>query len=257
MRTGGRSAAVVGLSVALVVALATAALAAFPQTAPNDPDYPGQTYLFDHIPPNYPLASDPENSSGMWVDRAWRDYTTGRPDTVIAYVEGGINWHNGSATDLVNKVYLNRGELPVPCTSSPCTTRYSSIFADYDINHDGVFNVKDFALDPRAHDRNGNGYLDPEDLIATFSDGIDHDNNGYVNDISGWDFYNRQNDPATVDAAYTHSDNQMRRAAAEADNGILGAGVCPRCMILPVKAGAEALDRTDDLAQAWLFAGDS
>jgi hypothetical protein len=28
-------------------------------------------------------------------------------------------------------------------------------------------------------------------------------------------------------------------------------------MLLPVKAGAEALDRTDDLAQAWLFAGDS
>ena len=28
-------------------------------------------------------------------------------------------------------------------------------------------------------------------------------------------------------------------------------------MILPVKAGAEALDRTDDLAQAWLFAADA
>ena len=27
-------------------------------------------------------------------------------------------------------------------------------------------------------------------------------------------------------------------------------------MILPVKAGAEALDRTDDLAQAWLYAAD-
>ena len=38
MRTGRRSAAVVGLTVGLVVALATAALAAFPQTAPNDPD---------------------------------------------------------------------------------------------------------------------------------------------------------------------------------------------------------------------------
>src|SRR5207248_1298779 len=64
-------------------------------------------------------------------------------------------------------------------------------------------------------------------------------------------------DPATVDTAYTHANNQMRRAAAQANNGLLGAGVCPRCMILPVKAGAEALDRTDDLAQAWLFAADS
>ena len=49
----------------------------------------------------------------------------------------------------------------------------------------------------------------------------------------------------------------MKQAAAEADNGHGDAGVCPRCMLLPVKAGAEALDRTDDLAQAWLFAGDS
>ena len=28
-------------------------------------------------------------------------------------------------------------------------------------------------------------------------------------------------------------------------------------MILPIRAGNEALDRTEDLAKAWLFAGDS
>jgi hypothetical protein len=252
-----RRAVVGGLVVALVSTVATAAFAAFPQSAPNDPDYSGETYLFDHIPSGYPLATDSENSSGMWVDRAWRDYTTGRPDTLIAYIEGGINWHDASAVDLVNKVYLNRGELPTPCPAGSCTSRYGALPAAYDLNHDGVFNVKDYASDPRVSDRNANGYRDPEDLIARFSDGVDHDHNGYVNDISGWDFYNRQNDPATVDAAYTHSNNQMRQAGAQANNGILGAGVCPRCMILPVKAGAEALDRTDDLAQAWLFAADS
>ena len=49
----------------------------------------------------------------------------------------------------------------------------------------------------------------------------------------------------------------MRQAAAQTDNGISEAGICPKCMVLPVKAGAEALDRTDDLAQAWLFAADA
>jgi FG-GAP-like repeat/Subtilase family len=193
----------------------------------------------------------------MSVDRAWADYTTGSPGTVIAYVEGGINWHDDSARDLVNKVYLNRGELPVPCAAAPCTTHFSHAFAKYDVNHDGTLNVEDYSGDPRVSDRNGNGYVDPEDLIVVFSDGTDHDHNGYVDDISGWDFYNRQNDPATIDTTYTHANNQMRRAAAEANNSYLGAGVCPKCMILPVKAGAEALDRTDDLAQAWLFAADS
>jgi Subtilase family. len=85
---------------------------------------------------------------------------------------------------------------------------------------------------------------------------VDDDHNGYTDDISGWDFYDNQNDPSTVDSSYHHSDNQMRQEAAEADNSTGGAGVCPRCMILPIKAGAEALDRTDDLAQAWLYATD-
>src|SRR4029078_4130346 len=50
--------------------------------------------------------------------------------------------------------------------------------------------------------------------------------------------------------------SQEMEAAAETDNGYNEAGICPKCMILPVKAGAEALDRTDDLAQAWLYAAD-
>src|SRR5437016_5244847 len=49
----------------------------------------------------------------------------------------------------------------------------------------------------------------------------------------------------------------MKQAAAEANNGVGGTGICPKCLLLPVKAGAEALDRTDDLAQAWLFAADA
>ena len=38
------------------------------------------------------------------------------PSTVIAYIEGGINWHNGDAAELRNRVYLNAGELPPPTT---------------------------------------------------------------------------------------------------------------------------------------------
>src|SRR5206468_2160412 len=69
--------------------------------------------------------------------------------------------------------------------------------------------------------------------------------------------YDHQNDPATYDSAYGHANNQQKQAAAETDNGIEGAGLCSGCLLLPIKAGAEALDRDDDLAQAWLFAVDS
>ena len=193
----------------------------------------------------------------MSIDRAWRDYTTGRSDTVIAYVEGGINWHAGDAAELANRVYINRGELPRPCAGSPCTTVFGGPPSAYDLNGNGTFNVADYATDPRVADSNGNGLRDPEDLIVSFTNGIDNDANGYRDDISGWDFYTNQNDPATIDTAYTHANGQMKQAAAETNNGVGGAGICPRCLLLPVKAGAEALDRTDDLAEAWLFAADA
>src|SRR6266481_760188 len=65
-----------------------------------------------------------ENASGMSVSTGWRVFGTlaiGAPDVVIAYIEGGINWHHGDAQELAKKVYLNRGELPPAlCDRSPC-----------------------------------------------------------------------------------------------------------------------------------------
>ena len=252
-----RAACTLSVVAGLVLGSAAPAAAAFPQDPPNDPDYAAQTYIFDHIPPEYTVATDPEGASGMSIDRAWRDYTTGRPDTVIAYVEGGINWHAGDATELANRVYLNKGELPRPCAGSPCATVFGGPLSAYDLNGNGTFNVADYATDPRVADWNGNGLRDPEDLIVSFSNGVDNDGNGYKDDISGWDFYTNQNDPATIDTAYTHANSQMKQAAAQTNNGVGGTGICPKCLLLPVKAGAEALDRTDDLAQAWLFAADA
>ena len=247
------------LAVALVaVGAASTAIAAFPDTAPNDPDYnpaeqggpqtcaqksvnDEQHYLYSFMPRCAPAATDPERAAGMSIDKAWKRFTAGDGHTVIAYVEGGINWHD-SPEELANKVFLNAGELPGPttpakgkkvCPGAPCAADYSD-----------------------TPDSNHNGLVDPEDVIVRFSDGRDDDGNGFVDDISGWDFYDDQNDPATVDSAYQHANDQMMQAAAQTNNGSRGAGICPRCMLMPVKAGAEALDRTDDLAQAWLYAAD-
>ena len=105
------------------------------------------------------------------------------------------------AAELADKVFLNAGELPPPTTpgrrrrrSTPATT-------------------------PTPPDANGNGLVDPEDIIVRFSDGIDEDHNGYTDDISGWDFYNDQNDPATLDSTYDHANDQMMQAAAQTNNG--------------------------------------
>ena len=254
-RTGSGRLLVRAASIGLLTALigAAGAFAAFPQDPPNDPAYAPsekggletcgqragddeQHYLYSFIPKCTPNVTDPEEAAGMSLDKAWKRFTPGDGHTVIAYIEGGINWRN-QPEELADKVFLNAGELPKPTTPV----------------NDGALNAKDYA---DTKDANKNGLVDPEDIIKRFSDGRDDDHNGYTDDISGWDFYNDQNDPATLDSEYDHANGQERQAASETNNGIGEAGVCPKCMILPVKAGAEALDRTDDLAQAWLYAND-
>ncbi|SOD70338.1 hypothetical protein SAMN05892883_0057 [Jatrophihabitans sp. GAS493] len=192
-------------------------------------------------------ALDPLGPQGMNLTQAFT-VTKGSASTVIAYVEGGINWQLPEASGLVDHIYINALETPVPCATVTCRRTYPSTPLDDDANHDGIVNIHDWDNDPRVHDSNGNGYLDPEDLIVAFDTGLqatmDHDGDGYPGDISGYDFYDNQPDPATVDATYSHSDDQMLNTLS----------MCPACMIMPVKAGAEALDATDTLAKAWLYA---
>ena len=212
-----------------------------------------------------PRTVSADGPSGMDLTNALAAYDAlpGASTTqgvTVAYIEGGINWHLGDAATLANAVYVNWHALPVPCSGSTvatatmvvggvtkaCSTYYSGNRADYDPDGSGIVNAAQWSHDPRVHDANGNGVIDPEDLIAAFSDGIDHTGLGYPNDISGWDFYHNQNDPAMVDTAYGHANSQMDVIHHE----------CPMCMIMPVKAGDEALDPTDNLAKAWQFAAD-
>jgi hypothetical protein len=210
---------------------------------------------------------DPYGTEGMNVDAA-QSYLAGgtgaTPHIEVAYVEGGVNWQEsgGRAVSLADAMYINWHDTPVPCVGSTvatstmtlngktvaCATAYSTHVSDYETAGGDDVTVADWAHDPRVTDANGNGFLDPEDLIAAFSGPrfvpTHASPPGYAHAISGWDFYDGQNDPATTDASYDHSDDQMNVIHT----------VCPTCLILPIKAGDEALDSTEDLAKAWLFA---
>ena len=235
---------------------------------PNDPEYAPaergdpeatwneeQWYLYSCLPSDAPLASDPEGASGMSVDRVWNELATrGRDDVIVAYMEGGVNWRLADAPELRLRAYLNTGELPLPEDGKGIT------HATYDLNGDGVVNVDDYADDPRVPRPLLNpqaGGITAEDLIVAFSDGRDGDGNGYVDDISGWNFHRDTNDPQTDNSVYGHANGESRQVVAETDNGFLAAGVCPRCRLLTVKAGDEAIDRPDRVAEAIAFAVDS
>ena len=77
-------------------------------------------------------------------------------------------------------------------------------------------------------DENQNGMLDPHDLILKCSDGNDDDGNGYVDDISGWDFFMDDND-AYDDTRFGHGNGEARDSAAAGNDGRGDIGVCPDC----------------------------
>ncbi len=62
--------------------------------------------------------------------------------------------------------------------------------------------------------------------------GIDDDNDGYVDDIHGWDFINNDNDPSDDNSHGTHV---AGIACAVGNNGIGIAGVDWHARIMPVK----------------------
>jgi hypothetical protein len=220
---------------------------------PGDSDYwkyTGQrdeSHYFDMSRVSNPdlYARELEGVMGAGVDSAW-NITTGRPDVLIAELDSGIDWRDTVAMrELTRKCHLNSGEIPPPQGAER-----------WDANMDGVLNVDDYAGDPRVSDLNGSGYLDPEDLIWSFSDGEDDDGNGYIDDISGWDFLEDDNDPWD-EGENGHGTAGCVWSAGEAGNASGMPGTCPNAMLLVVRVGDPFAVDLNDFAQGVVFAVDS
>jgi hypothetical protein len=143
----------------------------------------------------------------------------------------------------------------------------------YDVLEQGVFNVLDYACDSRvAHVvesypqcsnppttkecRNGPpGMLTPEDLIIAFSDGVDHDHDGFANDIAGWNFVDNDNDPYD-EVHYGHGTGEEEDSAAEADNGAGESGTCPNCEVMELRVGESFVADANRFAEAVLYGTD-
>lgn len=110
-----------------------------------------------------------------------------------------------------------------------------------DGNGNIVIAILDDAID-RAH----------EDLAATIfvntgeigGNGIDDDGNGKIDDVSGWDFKNGDNDP-NITANDSHGTGAAGVAAARGNNGIGVTGACRQCRLLAVKVFENTVGVTD------------
>ncbi|MGH2739744.1 MAG: S8 family serine peptidase [Actinomycetota bacterium] len=209
------------------------------------------------------VANNPQEFygvKGVGLNRAW-EVTTGRPDVVIAVLDSGIRWEE-ERPNLLRKYYLNRGELPMPGAGPNAgDTRFDGYDVDGDVDADdtadgkpdGVFNVADYWEDRRVRDLNGNKAIDPEDLIRVFSDGVDDDNNGYVDDISGWDFFENDNNPQD-DVDYGHGTGEAEDSTGEAG---FEDGQCPNCMMMPLRVGDSFIADVNHFAEAVIYGVDN
>jgi len=118
-----------------------------------------------------------------------------------------------------------------------------------------------------GEDLNGNGVVDPSDF-----NGIDDDNNGFIDDLRGWDFVDttnpvypgedgtiRDNNPMDFDGHGTHCSGI---ASAISNNNIGITGVCWNCSIMPVRFGYVSqtglgVGEMDDGIAAIMYAADN
>ena len=109
----------------------------------------------------------------------------------------------------------------------------------------------DTGVDYTHEDLAANMWVNPGEIPAN---GIDDDNNGYIDDIRGWDFLNNDNDPADDHGHGTHVSGII---AASTNNATGIAGVSWQSRIMPLKTHSQhGFGSIFDAAEALVYAVD-
>jgi subtilisin family serine protease len=95
-----------------------------------------------------------------------------------------------------------------------------------------VVAVVDDSVETTHEDLAPNLYVNPGEIAAN---GLDDDGNGLVDDVSGWDFADNDNNPNPVSADDNHGTAVSGVAVARGSNAIGVSGACPLCKLLPVR----------------------
>ncbi|HOZ39029.1 MAG TPA: S8 family serine peptidase, partial [Anaerolineaceae bacterium] len=112
-----------------------------------------------------------------------------------------------------------------------------------------IIAVIDSGIDLTHEDLSPNLWTNPGEIAGN---GLDDDNNDFVDDTRGWNFVNSTNE---VDDSIGHGSLVAGVAAAKINNEIGVAGVCGNCSIMPVKVSqASGIANYSDIAAGVAYA---
>ncbi len=95
-----------------------------------------------------------------------------------------------------------------------------------------VVAVADDGFDLAHEDMTSSYYVNPNEIPGN---GIDDDNNGYIDDTKGWDFNEADNDPSSDSSNGAHGTHVAGIIAAGFDDGVGVTGISPNVKVMPLK----------------------
>jgi len=111
--------------------------------------------------------------------------------------------------------------------------------------------IIDTGVDINHIDLSENIWINEDEIPGN---GIDDDNNGYIDDIKGWDFVNKDNSPLDEVGHGTHCAGII---SSVTNNNLGVAGICWNCKIMPVKTLNYMGGKLDYICQGIIYAVDN
>jgi len=168
----------------------------------------------------------------------------------IALEPNDPNYSEQWALNNTGQMYPESGRYRSPPGTEDCDIDAPEAWDIYTGSSETIVAVVDTGVDYNHRDLAGNIWVNEAELNG--SDGVDDDENGYVDDVYGYDFVNEDSNPVDDHGHGTHCAGII---TAKGNNGLDISGVCWHAQIMSLKfLAASGYGDGIDAIQAFYYA---